>query len=938
MANYTFLPFLRRGIIGLADANVEKNRLNVPLRLQVIGEGETLPQPIERPVQLFGPGDIIGLNHQAIVRTVPRAGVNDFEANFLSAIEFYDEDFPWRYSPVMPEQGGKLKPWIWLVVLTENEYTRITGGKNRLPVINITNEAIQSALPVPETTTSWAHVHLNFKPEGATAKALGISIQQNLNKNPNLGCSRLVCPRRLSPNTRYRGFVIPAFEKGRLAGLGRPEAEVSTIPNLQPSWSNTGGNVASNQFPVYYEWPFSTSSAGDFEDLARKLSPLKTQEQNELAAATKHLDVRDPGWGIKGAKGTIRLESALKLPGLIPDSVIETNDKKVLRNAITPLLNLGIKPLESTNAKTTPHPYFKAEDNLNKQSNLDDDPIITPPVYGSFYRTAEILNSNNSESWYGELNLNPVYRIAAAVGTSVVQKDQEELMDSAWEQWQTYASTRKIRNRWVFSEQLSQKMCVKRMKPITDASDPVVQYRSTGFFSPLMPTLKSGGGSNQRLVKQVTAEADKPSTFSPAFLKITRTGGPLMRRLSNKSKGIFFIDIPSVIFSRTPTTAIQRAVNAILFWLNTNPGSSKALKEAGLGGVEPLKTAGSLWLPYVSLQPTRVVRRKDVHKSTMTGLWAQIAPKNTIMARFQSMMGHKFSTDASITTGGLSSAPVFKEATYAKLAENNTDFILPGLEKIPSNRVVILQANTKFIESFLVGLNHEMAHEFLWREFPAPLNATYFSQFWDVRNAATPKKDIQPILQWKSKSKIGTHGNTASQAVVEDPIVLVIRGDLLRKYPNTEIFMAKAAWENKKVGSHKLVLDVNDQSQWLNDSPNLHRPLFSARVEPDYSFLGFNLGIQEVRGSSEDPGWFFVMKERTGDTHFGMDLIAEPGSDDPSWEQLTEVSENQCIRIGSTQFDALPRSGKRADQVASMLYQRPFMLFVHASRLLPNSP
>lgn len=935
MANYTFLPFLRRGIVGLANANVEKGRLTVPLRLQVTGEGEPLPSPVERPVQLYGPGDVTGLNYQAIVRTVPRAGVNDFEANFLASIEFYDEDFPWRYSPAVPEQGGILKPWLWLIVLTENEYGRITGGKNKLPVIVIFPEVMPSAFPAPQSTASWAHVHLNFKPEGATAKALGVSIQQKLDENPNMGCSRLVCPRRLSPNTRYTAFVIPAFEKGRLAGLGRPDAEVANIPNLQPSWSNAAASPTAHQFPVYFEWPFSTSSAGDFEDLARKLSPLTVEEQNDLAAATKHLDVRNPGWGIKGAAGTIRLESALKLPGLPPDTIVEANDKKVLRAKIAPLLNLGITPLNSTQAKTTPHPYFKEENNLNKASNLDDDPIITPPVYGSFYRPGDLLNTDSAQNWYGELNLNPVYRVAAAQGTGVVQKDQEELMDSAWEQWGTYTDTLKMRRRWVFSEQLSQTMAVKRVKPMTDVSNSAAQYRSTSFFSPFIPTLKTGGAANQALGSLLTAEADKPSTFSPAFLKITRTGGPLMRRLSDKPTGVIFADMPTlVIFAQIPTTPLQSAIYSISTWLNNNPGDSERLKNAGLAGVDPLRTATTAWLPYVSIQSHPTPRKTDIHKTTMAGLWAQIAPENTIMARFESMISHILPGSGNTGSGDLPPAPVFKDAAYAQLAERNTDFILPGLEKIPSNRVAILQANSKFIESYLVGLNHEMAREFLWREFPAPLNATYFSQFWDVRNSANPKADIQPILQWKSSSKLGTHGNTAGAAGTTDPIVVVIRGDLLRKYPNTEIFMARATWNNKKAGSHNLVLDLKKQSQWITDSPDLRRPLFSARIEPDYTFLGFNLGIQEVKGDAENPGWFFVMKERAGDTHFGLDLLAEPGSGDPSWEQLAEVSENQCIQVESARFNTLPRAGKRADQVASMLYQKPFMLFVHASRLL----
>jgi hypothetical protein len=935
MANYTFLPFLRRGIVGLAKDNVEKNRFNVPVRLRVIGEGETPPAPIEKPVQLYGPGDVTGVNHQAIIRTVPRAGVNDFEANFLASIEFYEEDFPWRYTPVIPEQGGKLIPWLWLVVLSEHEYVRIKGGKNSLPIISISPEVMPSAFPLSETTISWAHVQLNFKPEGNTANELGTSIQQRLDENSNLGCSRLVCPRRLSPNTRYIAFVIPTFEKGRLAGLGRPEAEVGNIPNGQISWSNAVGAADAHQFPVYFEWPFSTSSNGDFEDLARRLSPLTIEEQKDLIGASKHLDVRNPGWGIKGATGTIRLESALKVPGLPEDSENELNDKKILRAKIAPLLNLGITPLNSTQAKITPHPYFKAENSVSNPSNLDDDPIITPPVYGNFYRPGEMLNADNPQSWFDDLNLNPVYRVAAAQGTAVVQKDQEELMDRAWQQWGTYADTLKMRRRWLFSERLSQTMSVKRLKSMTEVSNSAAQYRSTSFFSPLIPTFNKDGATNNVVGSLVTTDADKPSTFSRAFSKVTRKGGPLMRRMSVKPAGVFFADIPTPVFARMPTTPLQAAINSILTWLTNNPGDSERLKKAGLAGIEQLKTAANLWLPYVSIQARAITGRTDVHKSTLTGLWEQIAPVNTIMARFEAMVRRNLSTGITVSTDKQPPSPVFLDATYAQLAERNTDFILPGLSRIPSNRVAILQANYKFIESYLVGLNHEMAREFLWREFPAPLNSTYFSQFWDLRNSVNAQTDIQPILQWKANTKIGTHGNTGGPGSTEEPIVVVIRGDLLRKYPNTEIFMAKADWENKEAGSHKLVLDVMNQSQWTIDSADLRRPLFSARIDPDYSFLGFNLGISEVKGNSDKPGWFFVMKERAGDTHFGLDLHAEPNSIDPSWDQLAEVRENQCIQVNSARFNALPRAGKRADQLASMLYQKPFMLFVHASRLLP---
>ena len=66
----------------------------------------------------LGPGDVTGIQAQQVIRTEPRAGVTDFEPNYLAAIDFYDEDFPWRYTPPPPDASThRLAPWILLVVL-----------------------------------------------------------------------------------------------------------------------------------------------------------------------------------------------------------------------------------------------------------------------------------------------------------------------------------------------------------------------------------------------------------------------------------------------------------------------------------------------------------------------------------------------------------------------------------------------------------------------------------------------------------------------------------------------------------------------------------------------------------------------------------------------------------------------------------------------------
>ena len=39
-------------------------------------------------------------------------------------------------------------------------------------------------------------------------------------KRPSRLLARLLCPRQLHPQTSYQAFVVPTFERGRLAGLG----------------------------------------------------------------------------------------------------------------------------------------------------------------------------------------------------------------------------------------------------------------------------------------------------------------------------------------------------------------------------------------------------------------------------------------------------------------------------------------------------------------------------------------------------------------------------------------------------------------------------------------------------------------------------------------------------------------------------------------------
>lgn len=278
IARYSFLPWLRRGIANQVTAaanNAPRAELDAVLTVETRkakdGDENVQVGTAAQKVRLVGPGDIVGINSRMVVRTEPRNWITDFEPNYLAFIEFYDEDFPWRYSPE-PPAGHRLRPWIALMVLREEEFERVNMPGRPLTAVKLKGANWQTFMPAANMTWAWAHVHINAIINNAAlndhdfSEADRNALENILKNNPDKGISRLVSPRHLAPKTRYYAFVIPAFEVGRKAGLGIEVAD--NEPGTASSWTN-----GQQEFPVYYEWFFSTSEAGDFETLVRRLVP-----------------------------------------------------------------------------------------------------------------------------------------------------------------------------------------------------------------------------------------------------------------------------------------------------------------------------------------------------------------------------------------------------------------------------------------------------------------------------------------------------------------------------------------------------------------------------------------------------------------------------------------------------------------------------------------
>src|SRR5262249_39354089 len=124
-------------------------------------------------------------------------------------------------------------------------------------------------------------------------------------------------------------------------------------------------------------------------------------------------------------------------------------------------------------------------------------------------------------------------------------------------------------------------------------------------------------------------------------------------------------------------------------------------------------------------------------------------------------------------------APIFTRPMYEALDAYDRGWLVPGIGAIQEpNLVTLLETNPDFTEAFLVGLSDEMGRELLWRGYPTDQRGTYFKRFWE----ADQDELAQPIHLF-SHTALGTH-ISAQAGGAKGRIVLLVRGELIRRYPN----------------------------------------------------------------------------------------------------------------------------------------------------------
>jgi len=727
----------------------------------------------------------------------------------------------------------------------------------------------------------WTHVQIT----GQATEPLDVFARMH----PDRILSRLICPRVLEADTSYIACIVPTYQVGVDAGLGR---EVAANATLDPAWTAA---MTSIELPVYFHWEFATGGTGDFKSLVTRL-----QAQGELpGVGTRTLDVTTPGFGLEPRSAT----------------------------AIVPLGGA----LRVTAPAAPPVHELLADDLVDA---LGEDGV-TPPMYGRWHAGAVVTaRSNGTPGWLEGLNLDPRYRVAAGLGTKVVQDRQEDLMAAVWEQFGELERANQLLRHAQLAVAASERVVARHFAPLPDAD--LLLLAGPAFGRILV--------SQRRTARRVVVGSCAPIVaFSGAFRRIMRTRGPLGRRCTRLATP-GFSDLMHPPAARPASLIDGLAAGRWNLPRPSHPDGAIATP-AGLFTLrsrEPLHPGrpatpvldGQRLRPLRDLQAvfSRLAKRDadagctplDV-AALATSVRDALTPDVSIPPRVRAQIAlpNHPRVFASNRLDPVMAAPVIPTPMIGPLLEFGQDWLLPGLVDVPPNTVTIVEPETSFIEAYMVGLNHEMGRELLWRGFPTDQRGTVFARFWDRRGTVAsptspvPERDIPDIAAWDAKLPLGRHMMQAGAG-----IVLLIRGDLLQRYPRPTVFLQRARWNrDPQTGAIEYdgIIAKREPVPLPNDAAwaaHVHFPTFIGRASVDIGYFGFPVGRVEVCGADRtdlpatakdhQAGWFVVFQEQPTEPRFGF-----PGS-----------------------TATLPPGAAHAESIAASLIRPAFRLFVHASDLV----
>ncbi len=485
-ADLVFLPWVRRGAAA-AIQSPDRFGADQPGSATATLALEVNFRPAATvPVTVMGPGHVTGIDRRQVVRTDPPPGATNFEPNYMPLVEFDEPSLPWLFTPAAAGEKDRLRPWLCLVVVRPQPGVSLGPPRlGPLPVLRIDPPA-DLAAELPDLADCWAWAH------GQIAAFSGGSEQDllaALAANPERCVARLLCPRILAPDTEYLACVVPTFALGRKAGLGET-ITAADEGRLDPAWEHTDTSV---ELPVYHSWNFATGAGGDFQSLALLLRARPLPE----GVGTTPIDIGESGLASGLPAGTVMpLAGALRPIG----SADTPAPPPAWVEALTPVLNAAAAVTEGA------------------------DPLLAPPLYGAAQAGLAQVDPARVGRWFETLNLSPVHRATARLGTRVVQEQQDALMASAWAQ----AAELERVNRLLRQSQLGCWVAASMHRRHIATMEPDVGLQ---VLAPAQARMLRSEAPGNRLAALILDTGLPRSVFGAALRRVIRPRGAISRRL-----------------------------------------------------------------------------------------------------------------------------------------------------------------------------------------------------------------------------------------------------------------------------------------------------------------------------------------------------------------------------------------------------------------------
>jgi len=842
---HRFVSWIRFGAAALR--NDATTILNPVVTATVTIDGQSAPVP----VSLYGPGDVTALAASAIVRRDPTPDAIGVSPIGLAFVELSPADLPWRFSPA-PNGGAvaAVQPWLALIVVPASAAYGPKSGASTLVVT-----ADPKDLPNLAESWAWSHVQVE-EPDGGMTGPVGAYVRDHASS----AVARVIAPRKLEANTKYRACLVPIYEASRRAALGIDLGDAA----VRLAWDAT--TTAAIDLPVYDSWLFSTGDIDDFETIARRLHGA---DPDGLFAPLT-VDVSAAG-------GTTATMYGLLRP---PDG--------------------DIAMPAATQIASTIEPWLATDDAST--------PVVGPPLYAAAQTGAETLTG--VQPWQRDVNLDPRRRAQAAAGAAVVRADQEQLVADARDALGKIDQA----NTFIRGAQLAT-LLADRVHTRHVASRPPARV-----LAMLWPNL----AGTPVATAAAAPEPGAAGLLAPAMRRMTRPNGPLARgRVAGLAWSRLGGNLTLRVTATALNPASSATMGAIRQNAATTTGTMTTTSATEIAAARTaeisagLATRAARAIAVIRLPPVPPVDTAGLASQAL----AAAAPLGIATRLGDRITGLVVATIVDL--GELRGTIDLSRPFADRLAELRPEMFAPGLAQLPPDIATVLKPDPAAVEAILVGANDELTRELDWRGIRIDRTTTLLRQLW-ARPARDPgpAHDIDPITGWTAA--LGSHASgdltvfvVRSELVRRFPSALfacvraVADVTLGRKVGDEHLFplfQGTAAPDTAYIGFAKSLAELAGADNWKPNSGADPGWYFTIQERPGHTRFGLDAAPSPGTPAWDNLAWSHVHAEPY------VDLSTPPTyavTTPPKWGATAAgtaaIFERPAVRVSLHVRELMPR-------------------------------